>query len=147
MLYLVTSLPIGLLNIPLGILIDRLPLSLSILTITMIGLLSQLAIALCFMTTFSNFYIVLLILRGIFGLSGEGAYTIQGVVIQKVAGKHYDMMMGFCLTVPLLFGSINSLVTTSLYYATKLTWVPLFVSAGMAFISLVAGLILIYQVR
>lgn len=115
MLYFVTSLPIGLLNIPLGILIDKIPLSLSILIITMIGLVSQLAIALSFMTTFNHFYVVLLVLRGIFGLSGEGAYTIQGVVIQKVGGKQYDIMMGFCLTIPLFFGSINSLVTTSLY--------------------------------
>lgn len=86
MLYFAALLPVGLLGVAIGIVIDRIALPISIIVITLIAVATQLTIAVCFLTMFSGFYAVLVILRAIFGLSGEGAYTIQAVVIQKIGG-------------------------------------------------------------
>lgn len=147
MLYFATLLPVGLLGIAIGMVIDRIALPISIVVITTIGLVAQLTIAVCFLTMFRGFYAVILILRALFGLTGEGAYTIQAVVIQKLGGENYDVMMGLCLTIPLFFDALNSLVTTTLYDATQEAAVPLFVCAGMCCLSLVVGVILIWKVR
>jgi len=70
MLYLAALLPVGLLGIAIGITIDRIPLPISVIAVTMIGLVTQLTIAICFLTMFTGFYDVLIVLRAFFGLSG-----------------------------------------------------------------------------
>lgn len=70
MLYAVTHLPISLLSIPLGMLIDRLSLKGSLLLILMTALLSQLLMTVCFAMGFRQIYSALLILRGLFGMAG-----------------------------------------------------------------------------
>jgi len=108
---------------------------------------THLGIAICFLTTFTGLYAVLLVLRAVFGLSGEGGYTIQAVVINKLVSDNYDVIMGLCLTIPLFFDALNSLVTTTLYDATQEASVPLFVCAGVCLISVLGGLLLIHKVK
>lgn len=144
MLYLTCTLPIGLLNIPIGILLDKTPLAVGLIIIPLIGFLTQLGMALCFLKLFGGFYAVLLVLRGFFGISGEGAFTMQAMIIQKIGGKNYDMMMGLCLTVPLFFDAVNSLVSTSVFDATQDAAIPLFICAGMTLVSVISGFVLIY---
>ena len=147
MLYFAALLPVGLLGIAIGITIDRIPLPISIMVITLLGFVAQLTIAMCFLTMFTGFYDLLIALRAVYGLTGEGAYTIQAVVVQKLGGENYDVMMGLCLTIPLFFDALNSFVTTTLYDATLEASVPLFVCAGMCFMSVIVGCILIFKVK
>lgn len=147
MLYLVALLPISIINIPLGMLLDKTPLSIGLICITSIGFVTQLGMALCFVRMFTGFYAVLLVLRGFFGISGEGAFTIQAMVVQKVGGKNYDTMMGLCLTVPLFFDAMNSMVATEVFDATKKPEAPLFICAGMCLVSVVSGFVMIYCLK
>lgn len=55
--------------------------------------------------------------------------------------------MGLCLTIPLFFDALNSLVSTTLYDATEVAAVPLFVCAGMCVMSFVVGIVLIFKVK
>jgi hypothetical protein len=81
MIYFVTNLPICLLGIPIGMLLDKIKLSNGLILIISLCFISQLSISFLFLFSFSGFYIVLLTLRGIFGLTGEAAYTVQALAI------------------------------------------------------------------
>lgn len=64
-------------------------------------------------------------------------------MIRKVAGKDFDIMIGFCLTVPFLFNSMNSILTAVLYDHTDSMTIPLVVGTGVAAISLLSGFVLL----
>lgn len=85
---------------------------------------------------FSGYKYVAYFLRSLFGVSGEALFTVQAVLLTLYAGKHYEVSMGICLTLPFVFDALNSVITTHVFDATKdmaLTW---YIAAFMAFLSI-----------
>jgi MFS family permease len=64
-----TSLPLAILSIPIGMLMDRLHIKYSIWVILGLQVISQVSIAIVFLFFFKGFYSVILILRIFFGLT------------------------------------------------------------------------------
>lgn len=62
---------------------------------------------------------VLYLLRGIFGITGEALFTIQALLISLYGGKYYDMLIGVGICAPLMFDSINNIMTPLVYDLTE----------------------------
>ena len=86
MIYFSTFILIAFLVIPIGIVIDRFPLVHSLISLLILGLLSQTAIAYLLESRFNGYIGIILLMRSLFGISGEGLITIQGYVI-SIYGK------------------------------------------------------------
>ena len=87
MIFVATMLPIALCSIPLGMLIDRIPLKYSCWLIIGAQFLSQTAMAVLFFFSFEGFYWVVLLTRVIFGLTTESAYTLQSIIAERNVRK------------------------------------------------------------
>jgi hypothetical protein len=55
------------------------------------------------------------IMRSIFGVAGEGIFTVQGLIITKYCKDNFEIVMSIGLSLPFIFDSLNSLVTTRVY--------------------------------
>ena len=69
MIFFATMLPIGLLSIPIGMLIDKISLVTSCWLILGLQLITQTVMAIMFFFSFQGFYYVILVMRMLFGLT------------------------------------------------------------------------------
>lgn len=86
LIYFSTFILVTFLVIPIGIGIDRFPTSLSIIVLLALGLISQTVIGLLLQERINGYIGLILLMRSLFGISGEGLITLQGYVI-SVFGK------------------------------------------------------------
>ena len=88
-MYMLTFLCVCFLDIPLGDLIDRYPLKNSILIAVTASFVSQIVLALMLNFRPSGYFYIILICRALFGLAGEAAYNIQGIILPKYSKNNY----------------------------------------------------------
>lgn len=81
MIFVATMLPIAFLSIPIGMLIDKISLVSSCWIILGLQLVSQTVMAVMFFFSFKGFYYVILVMRMLFGLTTESAYSLQSIII------------------------------------------------------------------
>jgi hypothetical protein len=107
-------------DIPNGMLIDKFPITKTVIIVTTISFLSQILTAIFFQFhPFGEGYKYILFgLRAFFGMAGSSAFTIQGLIISQYGKKYFELLMGVCLCVPFVFDAINSFVSTAIYDAT-----------------------------
>ena len=114
-----TSLPLVFFSIPIGMLIDKLPLKYSVWFILGMQLISQLTIAMLFFFTFEGFYYAVLAMRMLFGITTETSLILQSLMVEKVIHKNnLDLALNLCYSVPLFFEAFNSVVTTQVFDVT-----------------------------
>lgn len=139
LIYFATFLLIGFLEIPLGILIDRYPIKKTLIAMLLALLVSQGVISLMFEFVPKNYLAVVLVMRSIFGLAGEGLYTAQCLIMAVFAQNEYEFLAGLALALPFAFDALNSVTTTAVYDATNnlpLTW---YIGCGVCVVSLLCG--------
>lgn len=103
-------------------------------------LVSHAVIALMFQYVPSNYLPMVLVMRSIFGLAGEGLYTAQCLIMAVFGGKEYEFLAGLALALPFAFDALNSVTTTAVYDATNnlpLTW---YIGCGVCVVSLLCGI-------
>jgi hypothetical protein len=123
-------------------LLDKYPIKRTIICIALISLFAQTGILLMFYFQCSGYKIFIFIFRGIFGVAGEGLYTIQALLISLYGGKHYDMLMGVCICTPFLFSSINDVMTPTIYNYSNSMELIWGIGAIVCLISLIAALMI-----
>jgi predicted MFS family arabinose efflux permease len=111
-------------------------------TLLIISLLAQVCIAIALEFMITNYLWLMYGMRSLFGIAGEGMFTVQSVIVAKYAKSDYEIMMGICLSFPFLMDSINSAVTTAVYDATGYMALPWYIGSLVCFISLLAAVIL-----
>lgn len=84
-----------------------------------------------------------LVCRSIFGVAGEVAYGIQGVILAKLSKKNYEFLTSLCWSFGYLIDSISSLITTQLYESTQKVSTPLYVGSVVSVFSMVIGIFLV----
>lgn len=125
LLYFSTFVLIGFLQVPFGVFVDRYPIKRTLLALLIILCLSQTVIGLMFEFRPAGYLIGIMAMRSIFGLCGEGLYTIQCVVMSIFAEGEYEFLASIAMALPFAFDSINSVITTAVYDTTlnlPLTW-------------------------
>ncbi len=100
-------------------LLDKISVKKAAVWITSICLLSEIGILLVFHFRFEGYKIVLYVLRGIFGATGSGLFTVQALLITQYGGKYYDSLIGIGVCIPFFFDSLNNSVTPLLYDSTN----------------------------
>lgn len=103
---------------PVGMLLDKLPIKKTVLCICFVSLLSEIGIMLMFYFQFAGYKVFIYVFRGIFGMTGEGLFTIMALLISKYGGRYYDMLIGVGICLPFLFDSINNIITPYLFDST-----------------------------
>lgn len=127
-------------QVPLGILIDRFSIKRTLIILLICLLLSQTVISIMFEFRPSNYFIIILLMRSIFGLSGEGLFTVQCVVMSIYAESQYEILAGMALALPFIFDAVNSATTTAVYDATlnlPLVW---YIGVAVCIFSLICGI-------
>jgi hypothetical protein len=81
-------------------------------------------------------------MRSFFGVSGEGLYTVQSIIVSKFCRDNYEIVLAIALSLPMVFDSINSLVTTRVYDATNSMIIPWYIGISVCLLSLLSGVIL-----
>lgn len=141
-IYFSTFILIGPLSIPLGIAIDRFPIKKTLLILLSGSFLSQLTIALMFEFRPSSYKTVIMIMRSIFGLAGEGMFVLLCLIVTIFGKDEYEFLMGAALSLPFFFDAVNSLVSTLVYDQTSYLPLPWYIGAGVCFVSLVCGVLM-----
>ena len=88
-MYFFTFLSVGIFCIPIGFLIDRLPLKVTVLSLLMFSLVSQFLTGLMFETKPSFYIVIIMLMRSLFGVAGEGLYSAQCSIISLYGKKDY----------------------------------------------------------
>lgn len=141
-MYFSTFLSVGLFCIPIGLLIDRLPLKFTVISLLILSLLSQFVTSLMFELRPASYILIIMIMRAVFGAAGEGLFSAQCSIISIYGKKDYEMLMGFGLSAPFMFDALNAVVTPAVYNETEnlpLTW---YIGSGVCLYSLLMGLYL-----
>jgi MFS family permease len=141
-MYFFTYLPIFLFNIPIGTIIDRSPVKVSLFVLICMSFFSQLVCTLMVQTQITGYIVVMYIMRCFFGVAGEGIFTVQGLIITKFCKDNFEVVMSVALSLPFIFDSLNSLVTTRVYDATNSMIYPWYIGIIVCIFSLIAGLLL-----
>ena len=128
-----------LLDIPIGILIDRVSISFALTISLLANLLSQLIFTFMLQFRPSGYFIVLLAMRVLFGTSGESNFTAQGKIIAKYCKKNYEFVLSVCFGIGFFFNALDSLITTGIYNQTKNLAIGLFFGVFMCGLSLIGG--------
>ncbi len=136
MMYAFTFLPILLLDIPIGIVIDRVDLKKSVFVLLVITLLSQTVTGLMFHLRPRGYRWVVYLMRSVFGTVGEGTFVAQAAIIGKYGINNYETIMGLCLSAPFLFDSLSSFISTQVYDATKSVPLVNYIGSSFALLSL-----------
>lgn len=101
------------------------------------------ATAMAIQYLWSGYLFVVYCMRGVLGVAGEGIFTVQAMIISRYSSGNYEVVMGLALSLPFLFDSINSIVTTITYDSTHSMALPWVIGCGVCLLSLAAGLALI----
>lgn len=142
LMYFFTYLPIFILNIPIGTIIDRSPVTLSLFVLLIMSFVSQLGLTLMVQTQITGYIVIMYVLRSLFGIAGEGIFTVQGLIITKYCKNNFEMVISVALSLPFLFDAINSVVTTRVYDVTGKMVYPWYIGTAVAFSCIVSGWIL-----
>ena len=125
-IYFITNIPVVVLSVIGGIVIDRIGVKKAGVIFSLGVLLAQSVVTFSLYWKTSGFYdskpemwyIVMLVGRGLFGICSENVHIIQAAILSVIVPpEHISMVLGLCLSVPLLFTSLNSLVSTEVYAA------------------------------
>lgn len=80
---------------------------------------------------FFGWYYLLLGSRALLGICGENIHIVQAAMVSiAVSQEHISTVLGLCMSVPLMFTSLNSLVSTEVYDATKNMVLPFAIGYG-----------------
>ena len=143
-MYFFTYLPIFLFNIPIGMIIDRSSVKKSLFVLLFMNLCSQIVCTIMVVTRTSGYIIIMYIMRSMFGLAGEGMFTVQGLIITKYCKNNFEIVMSIALGLPFVFDSLNSLVTTRVYdYTQTMVW-PWSIGIIISVISVLSGFVLYF---
>lgn len=99
--------------------LDKLPIKKTIIFLAVLSLLSVVGTLFMFHFQMTGYKIIVYILRGIFGVTGEALYTIQALLISLYGGKYYDLIIGAAFCIPLAFNSVNNILTPLMFDSTK----------------------------
>lgn len=89
LMYFFTFLSVAIFCIPIGLLIDRLSLSFTIISLLILSLLSQFLTGLMFQLQPTPYILVIMIMRAVFGAAGEGLFSAQCSIISIYGKKDY----------------------------------------------------------
>lgn len=140
-------LPIMAFDIPLGNLIDRAPLRLMLFIMLSSLLVAQIIQGIMFQARPSGYFPVVLGARALFGLAGDGIYSVQGIILSKYCADNYEFLTSLAWGFGYSADAVNSVLTTMVYDSTSKVSVPFYISAGFCGFSLLAGIILILVLR
>jgi MFS family permease len=143
-MYFFTYLPIFLFNIPIGMVIDRSSVKKSLFILLFMNLFSQIVCTIMVVTRISGYIILMYIMRSIFGVAGEGIFTVQGLIITKYCKDNFEIVMSIGLSLPFIFDSLNSLVTTRVYDSTQAMIWPWSIGIIVSIISVTSGFVLYF---
>ncbi len=115
LMYFFTYLPILLFNIPIGTIIDRSSVTLSLFGLLLMSFISQLVCTLMVQTRVTGYLVVMYLMRSFFGLAGEGMFVVQGIIVTRFCKDNYEIVLSIALSLPFVFDSLNSIVTTNVY--------------------------------
>lgn len=138
LLYFATYIPVCFFDVSIGMLLDRISIKKAAIWITLICLLSEIGILMMFRLRFDEYKVVLYVLRGIFGATGSGLFTVQALLISRYGGKYYDTLIGIGVCIPFIFDSLNNIITPLIYDSTlsmELVWVTGIIFCGLALVS------------
>jgi len=91
-----------------------------------------------------GYLVILYIARCFFGLAGEGLFTVQGLIITKFCKDNLEIVLSVALSLPYVFDSLNSLVTTRVYDARHSMVFPWYIGIGVSVLSIIAAVALYY---
>ncbi len=83
------------------------------------SLVSQLVCTLMVQYQVSAYIIVMYLMRALFGVAGEGIFTVQSIIITKYCKDNFEIVMSVALSLPFVLDSLNSLITTRVYDLTN----------------------------
>lgn len=85
---------------------------------------------------------MLYVLRGVFGATGSGLFTVQALLITRYGGKYYDTLIGIGVCIPFLFDSIDNIITPLIFDSTgsmELVWL---VGVGFCSLALISSILI-----
>lgn len=85
---------------------------------------------------------LLYVLRGVFGATGSGLFTVQALLITRYGGKYYDTLIGIGVCIPFLFDSIDNIITPLIFDSTgsmELVWL---VGVGFCSLALISSILI-----
>lgn len=145
MIYFSTMLPMALFSIPLGMLIDRIQLKSSIWIFLGGQIVTQVLMSIVFLMARKEVYVLIIVLRVVYGLTTESVFTIQSVIVERTMPKKYiDIALNLCYTAPMPFQALNSVLGTQVYERTGQMYLVVLIGVPFCVLSLLAGL---YSVR
>ena len=106
------------------------------------SLSAQIGISLTFQFVPPGFVVSVLLLRAVFGLCGEGVFTTQALIIGKYAKENYEIVLSIAITLPFVFDSLNSVVTTFVYDQTHNLPLGWWIGCCFCLVSLISGIFL-----
>ena len=83
-------------------------------------------------------------MRALFGVAGEGIFTVQSIIITKYCKDNFEIVMSVALGLPFVLDSLNSLITTRIYDMTNTMQYAWYLGVFVCFISLVSGIIIYF---
>lgn len=87
LMYFFTFLPIFLFNIPIGTIIDRNPVTISLFFLLISSLLAELIGTMMVQFRPDSYLIGLYVIRALFGLAGEGIFVVQSIIVTRYCQK------------------------------------------------------------
>jgi len=141
-MYFFTFLPIFILNIPIGTIIDRNEITVSLFALLLMSLGSQIVMTLMVWLQIPGYIFIMYAMRSIFGVAGEGIFTVQGMIITKYCKENFEIVMSVALSLPFVFDSLNSLLTTHIYDWTETMTIPYLIGVIVCVISLLSGFLI-----
>lgn len=142
LLYIATSIPIIFTDIPLGIILDKFPLQITVVIIALTSFTAELLTAVLFDLRPTGYLYIVYVLRAIVGMAGSSAFTMQGFVIARYAAEHFEMLIGFSLCIPFIADSINVMLTPIIFDATQSISLPWYIASAVDFLAIVAALVI-----
>lgn len=142
LLYFSTFLPVMFTDIPLGIVLDKYPMKITVLVIAISSFLAELAIAMLFDFRPDGYIYGVYVMRAISGMAGSCAYTMQGFVMARYASEHYETLTGFGLSLPYLFDALNVTISPLIFDSTKSISLPWYVASALDFLAVISAIII-----
>lgn len=142
LMYFFTYLPIFLFNIPIGTIIDRTPPSKSLFVLVLMSFVSQLVCTIMVQTQIGGYIVIMYITRCFFGVAGEGIFTVQGLIITKYCKDNLEIVLSVALSLPFIFDSLNSVVTTRVYDSTNSMVLPWYIGIVVCIFSIISAIFL-----
>lgn len=95
----------------------------------------------------SGFKHISIICRCFFGIAGEVAFGVQGIILAKLAKENYEFLASCCWSSGYFGNSMSAIITTQVYDKTKKVSIPLFIGAFIGLYSLLSSIFLAFYLR